>query len=283
MIGAHVSVAGGVEKGPENGRRLGCEAIQIFTRSQRKWRSPPLAPGSARAFRLQRDALGIRGAIAHASYLFNLAGNGAVLKRSRVGLIDEWDRAEGLGLDGLVLHPGAHLGAGEEAGLDRIVDSLDRVEGRRPRHRTPILLEVTAGQGSCLGYRLEHLQAILRGLRRPERFGVCLDTAHLFAAGYDIRTASGMESVLREFHRRVGIENLKAFHLNDSKAPLGSRVDRHEHIGRGKIGLEPFRVLVNHPRLKRIPMILETPGGEIAYRRNLATLKGLQRFEGGTE
>lgn len=275
MIGAHVSIAGGVENGPGNGARLGCEAIQIFTRSQRQWRPPPFRRECARSFRLEMDAGGLRGAIAHASYLFNLAGDGATLALSREGLLDEWDRAEALGLSALVLHPGAHCGAGEAAGLSRIIDSLDRVERRRPRHRSLILLETTAGQGSCLGYRFRQLAAVLDGVRRTERFGVCLDTAHVFAAGYDIRAEAGLRSTLGEFDREVGLYRLKAMHLNDSRAALGSRVDRHEHIGRGQIGLRPFRALVNDRRFRDVPKILETPGGDSSYPMNLATLKGL--------
>lgn len=276
MIGAHVSIAGGVEHGPENGLVLGCEAIQIFTRSQRQWHPPALRRESLRSFRVNLDAAGLGTAIAHASYLFNLAGDGATLERSREGLLDEWDRAEKLGLAALVLHPGAHLGAGEAEGIARIADSLNRIERRRPRHKARILLEGTAGQGSCLGYRFEQLAAMLEGLERPERFGVCLDTAHLFAAGYDIRTAEGLASVLAGFDRVVGLGEVRAFHLNDSKTPLGSRVDRHQHLGRGLIGLEPFRALVNDARFQALPMILETPGGDAGYRRNLAVLRELR-------
>jgi len=275
MIGAHVSAAGGVDRSPENGRRLSCEAIQIFTRSQRQWRAPPLLPAIARAFRAGMAEHGLAAAIAHASYLFNLAGDGRALSLSREGLLDEWDRTEALGLQGIVLHPGAHLGRGEAAGIDRVAESLNRVESRRPRHRSRILLECTAGQGSALGHRLEHLEAILRGLRRSERFGVCLDTAHLFAAGYDIRTRAGLLLVLEEFNRRIGLDRLRAFHLNDSKTPLGSRVDRHEHLGRGRIGIEPFRVLVNDARFDAIPMVIETE--ETGHRRDLAVLRRLRR------
>jgi deoxyribonuclease-4 len=276
VIGAHVSIAGGVENGPHNGARLGCEAIQIFTRSQRQWRPPAFSKRSAQAFREGMDGRGLGAAIAHASYLFNMAGDGLTLSLSREGLLDEWDRSEALGLSGIVLHPGAHCGAGEPAGMERIIDSLNRVERRRPRHRALILLETTAGQGSCLGHRFEQIHSILDGLKRPERFGVCLDTAHVFAAGYDIRTQAGMRRVLREFDRLVGLERLRAFHLNDSKAPLGSRVDRHQHIGQGLIGLEPFRLLVNDRRFSALPMVLETPGGEKHDPMNLACLRGLR-------
>ncbi len=275
MIGAHVSIAGGVENAPENGRKLRCEAVQIFTRNQRQWTAPPLGEEGARSFRLALEKAGIRGAIAHASYLFNMAGDGATLRRSREGLRDEWNRAEALGLSGLVLHPGSHLGRGELEGIDRIIDSLDAVEGRRPAGRTRLLLETTAGQGSNLGYRFEQIAAILAGVRHGERFGACLDTAHVFAAGYDIRTAEGLQAVLEEFDRVIGLDRLGAFHLNDSKAPLGSRIDRHEHIGKGKIGRDPFRVLVNEPRFRDLPMVLETPGGEDHYRKNLAALRRL--------
>ncbi len=279
MIGAHVSIAGGVENAPLNGRRVRCEAIQVFTRSQRKWRSAPFPPEAAGAFREAMARTGLGRSIAHASYLFNFAGSAAIRKLSSEGLLDEWDRTEALGLLGIVLHPGAHRERGEEVGVRRVVESLNRVERSRPGHRSLIIIENTAGQGSCLCCRLEGLEAVFSGLRHPERFGVCLDTAHLFAAGYDIRPPGGIEKVLEEFQRRIGISRLQAFHLNDSKTPLGSRVDRHQHPGRGEIGLAPFRALVNDRRFVSLPMIIEIPGGDAAYRRDLKLLRGLRELK----
>jgi deoxyribonuclease IV len=277
MLGAHVSTAGGIPNAPENGRRVGCEAIQIFTRSQRKWRSPSLDPQAASSFREGLAAAGLGPSIAHASYLFNFAGNEAVRKLSREGFLEEWDRTEALGLAGLVVHPGAHLGEGEARGLRLVVDSLNRIQASRPDHRSLIIIENTAGQGSCLCCRLEGIEAVLSGVRDPDRFGVCLDTAHLFAAGYDIRRREGIQSVLEEFDRRIGLRRLRAFHLNDSRTPLGSRVDRHAHPTRGEIGVHPFRMLVNDRRFEELPMIIEVPGGDAAYRRDLKLLRGLRK------
>ena len=277
MLGAHVSTSGGIDKSPANGAALGCEAIQIFTRNQRQWHAAPLDPKIARRFRDERDRHGIQSAIAHGSYLFNLAGSGRTLALSREGLVDEWDRAEALGLDGVVLHPGSHLGQGVEEGVARVVASLDAVAQERPRYRTPILLETTAGQGSNLGASFEEIRAMLDGVKRAEHFGVCIDTAHLFAAGYDLRTERATAEVLDSFDRIVGLDRLRAIHLNDSKVPRASRVDRHENLSHGKIGLGAFRCLVNDPRLKKLPMVLETPGGDDGYRNDLRILRGLER------
>jgi deoxyribonuclease IV len=276
MIGAHVSIAGGIENAPRNGRRIGCEAIQVFTRSQRRWRSPPLSRDAALRFREAARAAGLGPSVAHASYLFNLAGGAPIRKLSREGLLDEWDRTEALGLLGIVVHPGAHLGKGAPEGVARAVRTLNAVARLRPRHRSLIILENTAGQGTCLASRFEEIAAIFRELERPDLFGVCLDTAHLFAAGWDIRSEKGMFAALEEFDRVVGIGKIRTFHLNDSKAPLGSRVDRHEHVGRGLIGIEPFRAIVKDPRFRDVPKLIEIPGSDGLYRRDIKLLKGLR-------
>jgi len=201
--------------------------------------------------------------VAHDSYLINMcSGNPVLWKRSVDAMAEEMERCDALGIPALVAHPGAHGGDGEEAGLERLVRALDLLAERLPHARVRILLETTAGQGTALGHRFEHLRHVLERVRRPERVGVCLDTCHVFAAGYDLRTAAAYAQTLAEFDRVVGLARLGAVHLNDSKKDLGSRVDRHEHIGKGCLGLEAFRCLLNDPRLRGLPMVLETPKGD---------------------
>lgn len=277
LLGAHVSTAGGVDNAPRNGKNLGCEAIQLFTRNQMQWQARPLSKQAIAAFRETVEECGIRAAVSHDSYLINLGSDDPVtLQRSLDAFADEIDRCEQLGISSLVFHPGSHVGAGEVAGLQRIADNLNRVLQRKPNYRTQLLLENTAGQGSNLGYRFEHLAEVLARSQYPERLGVCLDTCHLHAAGYDLRSRSTYEAVMRDFDVAVGLDRVKAFHLNDSKRGLGSRVDRHENIGKGELGLEPFRFLLNDPRFAEHPMLLETPGGDKAYRRDLKTLRRLK-------
>lgn len=243
-----------------------------------QWRARSLSEQETIAFREGLKTCGIQATVSHDSYLINLASHEPVtLQKSLDAFADEIERCEQLGIPFLVFHPGSHVGSGETAGLIRIVDSLDAVLGQKPKYRTQVLLENTAGQGSNLGYRFEHLADILARTLFPERLGVCLDTCHLFAAGYDLRTLSTYETTFREFDAIVGLDRLKVFHLNDSKKGLGSRVDRHENIGEGELGLEPFRFLLNDPRIDGLPMLLETPGGDKAYRKDLATLRSLKR------
>ena len=276
ILGAHVSTAGGLQKSPGNGVELGCQSIQIFTRNQRQWRARPLSGAEVEGFRKELSRSGIRSTVSHASYLLNLGSPQATaLTRSREAFCQELERCEQLGIHYLVFHPGAHLGSGEPAGLRTIADSLNFTLEQKRNYRTRILLETTAGQGTHLGYRFEQLAEILELLREPERVGVCVDTCHLFAAGYDLRTGQGYRQTLQRLDRLIGLDKLKVFHLNDSKRELGSRVDRHEHIGEGQIGLEPFRRLVNEKRFSQTPMILETPGGETHYRKNLSVLRKL--------
>ena len=276
ILGAHVSAAGGVHNSPGNGLELGCQSIQIFTRNQRQWKAKPLADSEVEGFRQELKRSGIRSTAAHASYLLNLGSpDPAVLARSREAFSQELERCRRLGLDFLVVHPGAHLGSGEPAGLRAVAGSLNRTLEQNREVRTRILLETTAGQGSHLGHRFEHLAEILSLLEESERVGVCVDTCHVFAAGYDLRDAAGYRRTLDELDRVVGLGRVKAFHLNDSKRELGSRVDRHEHIGEGRIGVEGFRLLVNDRRFARTPMILETPGGETHYGKNLNRLRQL--------
>jgi deoxyribonuclease-4 len=279
LLGAQMSIAGGVDLAPLRGQEVGCRAIQLFTKSSNQWRARPLPPEEIERYRANLQATGIAQAVAHDSYLINLASTDPALhQRSMAAFLEELERAEALGIPYLVTHPGAHMGAGEEAGLRQVANSLRELLKRTKGYRVQVVLETTAGQGSTLGHRFEEIAVLLDGIGIPERTGVCLDTCHVFAAGYDIRTPDGYAEVLGAFDQVVGISHLRVIHLNDSKKDLGCRVDRHEHIGKGAIGLEAFRCLVTDPRLRGLPMILETPkdGNFVsADRRNLKTLRRL--------
>jgi deoxyribonuclease IV len=276
LLGAHVPTAGGVAMAPGNGRAIGATAIQVFTRNQRQWACKPLAPEEPVAFRQALEGSGIGVVMAHASYLINLASiSPDFVARSRQNLAEEVLRCHQLGIPFVVVHPGAHMGAGERAGLKAIARSLDDVHARTRGAQVKVLLEVTAGQGSCLGHRFEHLAGILEQVRAPERLGVCLDTCHLLAAGYDIATPRGYEKTLAEFDRRVGAARLLAIHLNDSKTPLGSRVDRHARAGEGHLGLPTYRRLLNDARLRGVPKVVETPGPLSEWKKELDLLRGL--------
>jgi deoxyribonuclease-4 len=305
LFGAHNSIAGGLHKALETGHALGMEAVQLFTANQRTWQVKPL-PAGKRVFRSGKlwtktsnqwrakelnDAdvstfqetlrqTRLRVLLAHDSYLINMASPDELLyRRSLEAFIAEMQRAERLGLTYLVTHPGAHVGSGEESGLRRFAAALDEVHHRCTGFRLQILLETTAGQGSCLGYRFEHLARILELVAEPERLGICLDTCHVFAAGYGLSPKAAYQATMRDFDRLIGLQRLRAFHLNDSLKPLGSRIDRHAHIGQGCLGLEAFRLLVNDPRFQDRPMVLETPKEETPTDTmdaiNLRTLRGL--------
>jgi deoxyribonuclease-4 len=257
-----MSTAGGPAQAIERGLGIGCQAIQIFTKNNMQWSGPPILPSAAEEFRRARDAAGISPVFSHNCYLINLgATNPVTLKKSIAAMIDEVERADLLGLPFVVTHPGSHLGSGETAGLKRIADSLLKVLAATQKSSVKVALETTAGQGTNLGHRFEHLAELLRRTDQPSRMAICVDTCHIFAAGYDIRTEAGYQSTLLELDKLVGLDQVVAFHVNDSKTDFASRVDRHEHIGQGKIGLTAFRCLVNDPRFQKIPMILETPKG----------------------
>ena len=259
-LGAHLSIAGGLPRAVDRAVASRCEALQIFTKSAGQWRARVLPPDEIAQFRARVEHTGIHPVVAHNSYLINLAAADPALRaQSLAALGEELDRAEALGLLGLVMHPGSYTSGTERDGLDLIGDGLGAVLRARPRAKTMILLEHTAGQGTNLGHRFEHLAAILARLNGSPRVGVCLDSCHLIAAGYDICSDDGYRATFEAFDRLVGIDRIRAFHLNDSKKPCGSRVDRHEHIGRGCLGLEPFRRLLNDPRFAALPMLLETP------------------------
>jgi len=275
-----MSIAGGVDKAPARGADAGCEALQIFVKNNNRWEGPPITTAQARRFREELDRVGIpiAAVFAHTCYLINLASpKEDVLAKSIVALEDELLRCEQLGVPGLVMHPGAHLGTGREAGIAQIARCVREVYRRQPGVRTRLLFEGTVGAGSNLGAPFADLGDLLAAVDLPDHTGICLDTCHLFAAGYDLRTPEAYAKTFDEFDRIVGLRNLKAFHLNDSVHPLGSRKDRHEHIGRGHLGLEPFRHLLNDPRMAAVPMSLETDKGEdlAEDRMNLATLRSL--------
>jgi deoxyribonuclease-4 len=282
LFGAHMSIAGGHFHAIEKAQQYRCEAVQLFTKSTNQWRAKDLTDEEVALFRKKYSESRLQMAMGHDSYLINLASpDEALYRKSIESFILVYQRSERLGLDYLITHPGSHVDSGEEAGLARIAQALDETHRRCPGSRVKVLLENTAGQGFNLGHRFEHLAKILERVREPRRIGVCLDTCHLFAAGYSLAPEREYRTTMREFDRIGGIKRLRAFHLNDSQKPLGSRVDRHAHIGRGCLGLEPFRYLVNDPRFKRHPMVLETPkeelDGQDMDRVNLKVLRGLVR------
>jgi deoxyribonuclease-4 len=277
MLGAHVSTAGGLHNAPERGREIAAEAIQVFTRNQVQWAARPVSRSEAREFREAVERNGIRVVLAHGSYLVNLASPDRVAhRRSRGAFLTEMRRCHALGIPFLVFHPGAHMGAGEEEGLRRVAEGLNHALDRGRGLAVMPLLEVTAGQGSCVGHTFAHLARILEQLEAPHRVGVCLDTCHLLAAGYDIATARGYARTMEDLDRTVGLSRVKAFHLNDAKMGLGSRLDRHESIGRGFLGAPAFRRLLRDPRFRGVPMVLETPGGLPAWKEELALLRRLR-------
>ena len=262
----------------ERARSINCTAMQMFVKNNMQWFARPLTRDEIARFRQHQQRSELLSIFAHANYLINLAAtNGQFHVNSIRSLSEELVRADQLELPFLVLHPGAHLGAGEEAGLEKIVESIDCVLSGLPKIKTRIALETTAGQGSCLGNKFEHLAYIISRVREPNRLCVCLDTAHVFAADYDIGSDASVRKTFREFDRVVGLDRLVAIHLNDSKTPRGSRVDRHEHIGKGKIGLPAFRFIMRDRRFRKIPKVLETPKGK-DLREDVVNLKTLRRL-----
>ena len=263
LLGSHVPTIGGVSTAIERGVGIGCTAIQIFVKNNMQWFAKPLPEAEVLAFTHHplRNRLGA--VIAHAGYLINLGVEGNENhEKSLRSLSDEMLRCEQLGIASLVLHPGSHLGAGVEAGIGCVIRNLDRLHAEHPKLKVRITLETTAGQGACLGARFEEIAEILHRVADPARLAVCLDTAHVFAAGYDLSEPKGTEKVFAEFERVIGLRHLAALHINESKAALGSRVDRHDNLGQGKIGLEPFRWIMRSPALASTPKILETPKGK---------------------
>ncbi|RMF88366.1 MAG: deoxyribonuclease IV [Nitrospinota bacterium] len=275
-LGAHMSIAGGLARALQRGAMLGCNTVQIFTKNANQWRAKPLSPAVIAAFLQAKAVSAIDPVIAHDSYLINLASpDDQIFQKSLHACHMEMERCECLQIPFLVMHPGAHKGKGEEEGIRRIVQALDHLHARTDEFRLKLTLETTAGQGTAIGYRFEQLAQILARVQKPDRLAICLDTAHIFAAGYDIRTPAAYQATLKAFDQTIGLERLAVIHLNDSQKPLGSRIDRHAHIGQGYIGKEGFVQIVRDPRLAHIPMILETPKEDDADRRNLALLRKL--------
>lgn len=288
-IGAHMSVAGGVSKAVDRALAHGCEALQIFTKNASQWRGKPLDPAEIRLFRRRIDETGITPVVSHASYLINLGTTFPVLReQSLAALVDELDRAHALGLLGVVIHPGTCTAGSEDEALRLVADAIRHAFRMRPRRKTMVLLEHTAGQGRTLGHRFEHLAAVIEHLDGSTRVGVCLDTCHLVASGYDITGEAGYAETFAAFDRLVGVDRLKVFHANDSKKPCGSRVDRHEHIGQGCLGVEPFRRLLTDRRFAGLPMLIETEKSPGCERRgtieadplDLKNLETLRRLRG---
>lgn len=277
LLGAHVSVAGGVQKAPDRGRAIAADAIQIFTANQNRWQSPPLSDENISGFRAGMGQDRPRISVTHDSYLINLCADDAEKRRRAVGaFIEEMDRSESLGINYIVFHPGAHMGAGIEAGCALVAESLNYALEQRPDHKVKLLVEITAGQGTTVGHSFEQIADILGQVKYPERMGVCFDTQHAFAAGYDMRTTDGWNQVMEQFDALIGREQLRVFHLNDSKKANGSRVDRHESIGKGLLGLMPFWCLVNDERFSDTAAILETPvDDESEYAEELNLLRSL--------
>jgi len=278
LLGAHMSIAGGLHRAFERIGEVEGEALQIFTKNERQWLSAALPDDQVQRFLALRHETGHIPMAAHDTYLINLAATDADnLEKSVNAFADELQRAERLGIEYLIMHPGSHVGSGVESGLARLSVNLDRAMALSGTSRVMVLLETTAGQGSSLGSTFEELAVILNRSRFGDRLGVCFDTCHAFAAGYDIRTGAAYRSTFSRFDEIVGLERLKFFHLNDSKRGLGSRVDRHEHIGKGQIGLAGFRLLLNDPRFRDHPMVLETPKGKDLRedKENLRVLRSL--------
>lgn len=278
-LGAHIGIAEGLPEAVVTGHDIGCETIQIFSKSPQMWGSAPIDPANAEAFREAVRREGLRSCAVHQSYLPNLASpKKALLARSRKTFVDELRRAEQLAVPALIFHPGAHIGEGVEAGLRRIVESIDWAIGETPGLACRALLENAAGQGSTLGATFEELAWVLQHVSDSKRVGVAIDTCHLFASGVDFRTDEQYAAMIERLDGTIGLRNVWAFHLNDSKGPLGSKVDRHENIGKGELGLEGFRRVLNDRRWDSTPGYLETPlsdDGYGAYQQDLRTLRSL--------
>lgn len=277
LVGAHMSIAGGMHLAFDRGLRAGCVTLQLFLKNNTRWKGKPLAEPDLLLFREAESRSGIRPVLAHSSYLINLASPDPALRgRSLAAFQDEMERARSLGVRFLILHPGSHMGAGAEQGIARIAEGLDQAL-ERVGPPVMVLLENTAGQGTSVGHRFEHLAAILERVTCTDRVGVCIDTCHTFAAGYDLRTRKAYMRTVQEIDRLIGLHRVRAIHVNDCKRELGSHVDRHTHIGQGFLGLDAFRFLVNDERFTDVPKILETPKGEELKEdlMNLATLRSL--------
>jgi len=280
ILGAHVSISGGLYKCFQRGEEIGADAIQIFTKNATQWKAKTLTDSDIERFRLTWKNSKIKKVIAHGSYLINLAHPGKDEWRKAVDAFqEEIERVEKLEIPWLVMHPGSAHGSSDEDAIKRISDALNESFDRTKGYKSGVLVETMSGQGSGIGWRFEHLKKIMELVRDKERIGVCVDTAHIFAAGYNLSTKSGYMKVFREFSNIIGLSRLKAIHLNESMKQCCSRIDRHANIGDGEIGLDAFRFIVNDKRFTSIPMILETPGGDVMFKRNLKILRSLSQRE----
>ncbi len=278
-LGAHMSAAGGVENALLIAQKANCQCVQLFSANQRQWKAKQLTQDQIDLFKSTYKETGLKTLVVHASYLINLAAiNDETLDKSIQALKDELTRCDQLGIHYLVMHPGAHMKAGVESGLEKIVKSLDEVF--KTNWQVQLLLETTAGQGSSLGCEFEHLAYIRENVKRPEALGVCLDTCHIYAAGYDIKSPENYKTVMKDFNKIVGLDNLKVLHVNDSKKPLGSKVDRHDHLGKGELGKQAFINLMTDKRITKLPLILETPKGTSPGGKDydLINLAALRRY-----
>jgi len=278
VLGAHMSIAGGLFKAPLLGQRATCDVVQIFTKSSNQWKAKPLTDEEVERFIAEQKNTGVRVDCAHDSYLINLGTPDKTLfDKSYAAFKIELERCHRLKIPFLVMHPGSHVGSGEEAGMKKIAEAFNRLFDELPDNKTVVCMETTAGQGTNIGYRFEQLAQIIDMTTAGNRLAVCLDTCHVFAAGYKLQAEADYKATIKEFNNILGLKKLKVIHVNDSRKPAGSRVDRHEHIGRGEMGLEPFRHIMNDRRLIKIPKILETPKGpELAEDiENLNTLRAL--------
>ena len=278
LLGAHMSIAGGIPLAVERANQAGCNVLQIFVKNNHRWKGKILSEAEVSQFRKACSDSQIRSVVAHDSYLINFAVPGEKLWHLSIqAFIEEMERCHRLGLSYLVAHPGSHVGEGEERGIDRIARAIDRIHEQTRGYGVRIALETVAGQGTSIGYRFQHLRDILGSCRHPEKVSICLDTCHVFAAGYDLRSRESYRRMMKEFDRIIGLDKLCLFHFNDSKRELGSRVDRHEQIGTGKIGVAGFRWILEDRRFVGLPKIIETPKGKTHRedRRNLRILRSL--------
>jgi deoxyribonuclease-4 len=277
-LGAHMSISGGLHLAIDRAVAAGCNVLQIFTRNSNQWKGKPVSEADVALFRSKFASSGLHEVVSHDIYLINLASPPGETRDKSLGAFrDELETCARLGINKVVMHPGSHLADSPETGLARVIEAFDLLFSEVPQFEGRVLIETTAGQGSNLGRTFEELSAIIDGSRFPEKFGVCFDTCHTFAAGYDTATGEGYRDTMEQFDRIIGLDRLQCFHLNDSKKGLGSRVDRHEHIGQGALGLNPFRFILNDPRFAKVPKILETPKGDNDEMDviNLGVLRGL--------
>lgn len=278
LLGAHTSIAGGVDKAVERAAKIGCTTFQLFTKNSNQWKASPLNEQVVQNYKRLLKLTKLKPVIAHDSYLINLcAKDKTILKKSREAFIDELQRCEILGIDYLNFHPGSHMGMGEEDGIKLIAESINLAHEKTRGFKVKSMIETTAGQGTSIGYRFEQIKKIIDLVEDKSRLAVCVDTCHIFAAGYDIRTEKNYLKTFEAFDEIIGLKYLKAFHMNDSKKGLGERVDRHEHIGKGKIGLSGFRFIMNDERFVNIPKILETPKGE-DMKEDIINMRKLKRL-----